>query len=98
MQFLRDILGNKKKYFLQSEIIDVNVPLCPEITVERVLEQIKNIKEFMIYLPDLPEIGKSYIERGFVFAVVNTIDRNYFRHALAELEARRAKKATEDAQ
>ena len=70
MQFLRDILGNKKKYFLQSEIIDVNVPLCPEITVERVLEQIKNIKEFMIYLPDLPEIGKSYIERGFVFAVV----------------------------
>ena len=44
MQFLRDILGNKKKYFLQSEIIDVNVPMCPEITVERVLEQIKNIK------------------------------------------------------
>ena len=97
MQFLRDILGNKKKYFLQSEIIDVNVPMSPEITVERVLEQIKNIKDFMIDLPDLPETGKSYIERGFVFAVVNTIDRNYFAHALAELEARRAKKAAEDA-
>ena len=65
MQFLREILGNKKKYFLQSEIIDVNVPMCPEITVERVLEQIKNIKEFMIYLPDLPERGKPYIRGVF---------------------------------
>jgi len=27
MRFLKDIRGNKKKYFLQSEIIDVNIKL-----------------------------------------------------------------------
>ena len=47
----------------------------------------------MLYLPTLAETGKQYIEREFLFDVVNTIDPNFFRDSLAELEARRGKKA-----
>jgi hypothetical protein len=49
-------------------------------------------------LPDLPENGKHYIERNFLFTIVNTIDRNYFREALAELEVRRTNKAHQEAE
>jgi hypothetical protein len=29
----------------------------------------------MRYLPDLPDKGKKYIERDFLFTIVNTLDR-----------------------
>lgn len=71
--------------------------MCPELTVERVLKQVKGFKQIMKYLPDLPENGKHYIERDFLFTIVNTVDRNYFREALAEIESRRSQKAHQDA-
>lgn len=43
----------------------------------------------MAYLPDLPQNGKLYVERDFLFSIVNTVDKNYFREALAEIELRR---------
>lgn len=51
----------------------------------------------MRYLPELVE-NKQYVERDFLFAIVNTIDVNYFREALAELEIRRASKAHQEAE
>ena len=50
----------------------------------------------MRFLHEISETGKLYIERDFLFAIVNTIDRNYFREALAEIEVRRAKRPMQD--
>ena len=52
----------------------------------------------MKYLPDIPLAGKHYIEREFLFSVVNTVDPDYFRLALAELEARRSVKSNQEAE
>ena len=93
MEFLKDIIGTKKQYFLQQQIVTIRVPMCPELTVEKVLKQVKVHKQMMDYLPGLTENGKQYIERDFMFGIVNTIDRNYFREALAEIEVRRTNKA-----
>jgi hypothetical protein len=49
--------------------------VCPELTVERILHRVKDHKEIMRYLPDLPDKGKKYIERDFLFTIVNTLDR-----------------------
>ncbi len=49
----------------------------------------------MRFLPDLTVYGKQYIERDFLFAIVNTIDKNYFRESMVEIEMRRAKKAAQ---
>ena len=95
MEFLREILGGKRKYFLLHEIASVRVPVCPELTVERILHRVKDHKEIMRYLPDLPDKGKKYIERDFLFTIVNTLDRKFFKEALAEIEANRAKKSDE---
>jgi hypothetical protein len=43
----------------------------------------------MAYLPDFKDGAKNYIERDFLFCIVNTIDQQYFRQALAEIETRR---------
>ena len=67
----------------------MKIPKCCEITVDRVLQQVKGIKDIMKYLPDIPLVGKHYVERDFLFSIVNTVDPDYFRSALAELEARR---------
>ena len=68
------------------------VPMCPELTVERVLKQLQGNREIMRFLPDLTDNGKHYIERDFLFAIVKTIDKNYFRESMAEIEMRRAKR------
>ena len=88
MEFIKDVLSGKKSFFLQKDIRMMKIPKCPEITVDRVLQQVRGIKEIMKYLPDIPLVGKHYIEREFLFSVVNTVDPDYFRLALAELEAR----------
>jgi hypothetical protein len=47
MEFLKDILCGKKQYFLLQDVIITKVPLCPELTVERVLNQVKAHKVIM---------------------------------------------------
>ena len=89
MEFIKDILCGKKKYFLQKDIMWLRVPMCPELTVHKVMMQVKEHHQVTAYLPDLPENGKLYVERDFLFAIVNTVDKNYFREALAEIELRR---------
>ncbi len=74
------------------------VPMCPELTVKRVLKKFQVLREIMRFLPDLTDNCKQYIERDFLFAIVNTIDKNYFRKLIAEIEMRRAKKAAQGKQ
>ena len=48
--------------------------MCPELTVDKVMMQVKEQNQVMAYLPDLPKNGKLYVERDFLFAIVNTRD------------------------
>ena len=63
----------------------IQVPMCPELTVERVFKQIQGHREIMRFLPDVTDNSNQYIERDFLFAIVYTIDKNYFRESMAEI-------------
>ncbi len=65
------------------------------MTDKRVFKQVQGQREIKRFLPDVTDNGKQYIERDFLFAIVNTIDKNYFRDLIAEIEMRRAKKAVQ---
>jgi len=41
MEFLKDILCGKKKYFLQKDILWLRVPMCPELILDKVMMQVK---------------------------------------------------------
>ncbi len=71
----------------------IRIPMCSELTVERVLKKVQGHREIMHFLYYLTDNGKQYIERDFLFAIVNTIDKNYFQESMAEIEMWRAKKA-----
>ena len=74
MEFIKDILCGKKKYFLRREIISIKVPTCPELTVANVMEQVKAHQQIMVYLPDFKDGATNCIDRDFLFCIVNTID------------------------
>ncbi len=50
--------------------------MCPELTFERVLKQIQGYREIMRFLSDVTDNGKQYIERDFLFEIVNTNEKN----------------------
>ena len=68
--------------------------MCPELTVKRVIKLVKDHASVMEYLPTISE-ENWYIEREFLFDIVNTVDPRFFKDALAELESRRGIKAAE---
>ena len=94
MDFLKEILAAKKRYFLQQQVSHIIIPHCPELTVARVIKMIKGHDTVMEYLPNVSD-EKPYIEREFLFDIVNTVDPLFFENALAQLEARRGFKAAE---
>jgi hypothetical protein len=49
----------------------------------------------MRFLLDLTDNGKQYIKRDYLFTIVNTIDTNYFRESMGEIEMRKATKAAQ---
>ena len=60
-----------------------------ELSTHRVLNLVKVHNDITAYLPDLEEGRNSFIERDYLFNIINSRDENYFREALAELEIRR---------
>ena len=69
--------------------MNFHVPKCPQLTVGEVINQIKSIDQITRYLPDLcvKDRSRAYIERGFLFAIINTCDRDFFPNAIAELDS-----------
>jgi hypothetical protein len=74
LEFLKDILCGKKKYFLRSQIKSINVPRFAELSTKRVLNLVKAHKDITVYLPELDDGRNSFIERDYLFDIINTCD------------------------
>ena len=61
--FIRDILSGKKSALRRCEINSITVPKIRHITVQVVLDHIKDVKEICKYLPDLENITPKQIDR-----------------------------------
>ena len=79
---MRDLLKGTKKAFKRSTIKSVYVTDRRYITMKRIVAQVKNNPFYMKYLPDKPHTAG----RQFVYNVVNSLDPDYFRVALGEVE------------
>ena len=44
----------------------IRVPICPELTVERVLKQVQGHRDIIRFLPDLTDNGKQYIREVYL--------------------------------
>jgi hypothetical protein len=74
-------MQGKKKVFTNKEI-NIYRTEDHSITVGEVLNQIKDSKEVLEYLPDQPE--EYAINRSYLFSIVHTIDDSFFERLCAE--------------
>lgn len=81
VHFLKQILEGTKSYFTNTDIPNVFVQKLDGLTVKSVLAQVYNVPEVRAYLPDFDENPERYINREYLFAIVNRIDPSYFRRA-----------------
>ena len=82
------MLKGEKKLIHMKELKPIRVNDKRYITVKRVVQQIKNNRVFMKYLPEKP----AFAGRAFLFNVVNTLDPDYFRVAQGEIDRLRLAK------
>jgi hypothetical protein len=82
---MRDILSKKKLALQNHETNKVCFPRYKPITVAFVLKQALSNPEIAKYLPDEEEeIDGEYLDRDFLFTVVNRLEPSFFPRALRE--------------
>lgn len=95
IQFLRQVLSGTKDYFHCYEMPTVVVPRHELLSVERVLNIIKNNDSILKFLPDFDDETAKRMPRDFLFAMVNKLDNDFFKRALSQLDKRIKEKAEE---
>ena len=63
------------------------------LTVKNVMEKVYNIPEVRVYLPDYDKHADRYMNRDFLFSIVNKLDSSFFKRAMHEVGSRRKAKA-----
>lgn len=86
---MKDILAKKKLVFKYSDINLSNVPLCKELSIERVLAIAYQSEKVKMYLPDEEDVSAKRMNRDYLFNILNTIDPLFFKSAIREVEGMR---------
>lgn len=92
LEFMKQLLEGTKKALPIDDIRHIRCTDRKYITVKRVVAQVKDNAVYMMYLPDKPGVAG----RAFLFNIVNTLDPDYFRVALGEIERMRIAKMKSD--
>ena len=87
MTFLKAILNGSKKALGLRKVIYVNFPRLKPFSVQKVLRLALENEEIKKYLPEKEEIDGFYINRRYLFAIVNTLDPTFFQRALDDYTA-----------
>ena len=72
--------GTKKALGLQK-VVYVNFPRLKPFSVQKVLKLALEHEEIKKYLSEKEEIDGFYLNRRFLFAIVNTLDPTFFERA-----------------
>ena len=71
VEFLRDVLGGKKKLLKTAQLKSIKVPPLEDLSVEKVYAQVKADPELRMYFPDYGP--KTLPDRQYLFDVVATL-------------------------
>ena len=64
------------------KVVYVNFPRIKLFSVQKVLKLVLEHDEIKKYLPEKEEIDGFYLNRRYLFAIVNTLDPTFFERAL----------------
>ena len=75
LDFLREILADKKSYLKLNEVIHLEVPFYKEISVKNLYEDALSDPVLSKYMPTKKQVLNRLPERNFFFGIICTIKR-----------------------
>jgi hypothetical protein len=96
IDFLRDILTGKKKYFKNNDIPYFHMQKLEHITIKNVMKKVYDVPDVRIYLPDYRTKPEKHMNRDYLFAILNKLDPSYFNRVTTEVESRRKPKPADE--
>jgi hypothetical protein len=91
LAFMRDILKNEKRALRTNEVVHLEIPLYPEISVKNLYDDAMADAEVARYLPSQDQMGGRLPERNFFFGVLGTLKRHYLTEIIKDAHNKRFK-------
>jgi hypothetical protein len=91
LAFMKDILKDEKRALRTNEVVHLEVPLYPEISVKNLYEDALADPEVAKYMPTQEQMGGRLPERAFFFGVLGTLKRHYLTEIIKEAHEKRFK-------
>jgi hypothetical protein len=74
----------------------VYVQKLNRLTVKNVMDKVYDIPEVRKYLPDYPSHPERYMNRDFLYSIVNKLDPTFFKRAQHEVAEHRKTKVAQE--
>ena len=86
---MRGVLSGAIDVYKNDEVKPVNIPRFKTLTLKIVYDYAKSHPVCKRYLPEMIDEEEPYIDRDFLFTIVNTGDRSFFPGQLHKIEERK---------
>ena len=90
LQFLKAILEGQKEVYSQGEQKVINVPMYPELSVEKMWLEAMKIPHFALYVPDewILKNGKG-ADRTFFWEILSTLAPEFVQAIVLDVQKQR---------
>ena len=96
LDFMRDILKEAKQHLKTNEVIHIDVPHYPELSVKNMYEDAMRDEVLAKYLPSKKQLSNKLPERDFFFGVLATLRRQYMTDVIKQAHEHRFKAPEDD--
>ena len=86
MDFMKALLSGKKSMMKNQDVHPINVPRYKKMSLFCILNYINTKPTIKKFIPDGINPEDPFIDRKFVFTIVNTCEPAYFPAQLAQIE------------
>ena len=93
---MKDILKDEKRALRVNEVVHLDVPLYPEISVKNLYDDAMADPDVAKYLPSQEQMGGRLPERDFFFGILGTLKRQYLTDIIKDAHDKRFKVTDEE--
>jgi hypothetical protein len=98
LSFVKAILSDEKKALKKNEVVLMEVPNYPEISVKNLYEDAMIDPEVAAYLPTKKQCSNKLPERDFFFGILCSKREHYMRDIIKQAHEARFKSAEKDSE
>ncbi len=89
IDFMREILREKKMHLKVNEVIHLKVPNYQEISVKNMFDDASSDEVLSKYLPSKRQLSNKLPEREFFFGIMGTLRKQYLTDVIKDAHSKR---------